>query len=157
MLDKNKQNKEKNREKYIDCLIDLFVDGYVTGLLMVGKEGSGVPNPWDFIDHMWSDGETSLQKFDREYPDIQTVADGEATRLYNEGVYQAGLQTKPRSKTWNTQMDDRVRDTHFYLEGQTIPFDGVFITFDGDSARFPYDFKKASNNVHCRCFLTINA
>lgn len=57
-------------------------------------------------------------------------------------------------KTWNTMLDDRVRDTHDYLEGMTVPVSSRFYTYDGDSAREPGDFRNASNNVNCRCFLT---
>lgn len=56
-------------------------------------------------------------------------------------------------KTWVTAGDERVRDTHDYLEGMTIAYDEEFFTYDGDSARFPGDFSDAANNVGCRCIL----
>lgn len=53
--------------------------------------------------------------------------------------------------TWVTAGDDRVRDTHFYLEGVSVDVGSKFYTYDGDSAYFPGDFSLASNNCGCRC------
>lgn len=55
--------------------------------------------------------------------------------------------------TWATMRDDRVRETHDYLEGMTQLFGRRFYSFDGDSARFPGDFSLPDNNVNCRCHL----
>jgi len=54
-------------------------------------------------------------------------------------------------KTWITVGDEKVRDTHDYLEGMTVAYDEEFFTYDGDSARFPGDFSDAANNAGCRC------
>lgn len=56
-------------------------------------------------------------------------------------------------KTWRTKKDERVRDTHRFLEGVTIPIDQRFWTIDGDSAMTPGGFATAQENVNCRCFL----
>lgn len=56
-------------------------------------------------------------------------------------------------KTWQTQKDERVRDTHRFLQGVTIPTDQRFWTIDGDSALTPGGFLTAQNNVNCRCVL----
>lgn len=56
-------------------------------------------------------------------------------------------------KVWETMQDEKVRDTHWYIEGVEVPLDGRFYTFDNDSARFPGDFTYAENNVNCRCRL----
>jgi hypothetical protein len=50
-------------------------------------------------------------------------------------------------------MDNRVRDTHFYLEGMTVDINDKFYTYDGDSAYRPGGFEKAENNCGCRCLL----
>lgn len=60
----------------------------------------------------------------------------------------------PIVKTWQTQLDDKVRDTHFYLQGVTVDSDAKFYTYDGDSALFPGDFSLASNDVNCRCYVS---
>lgn len=50
--------------------------------------------------------------------------------------------------------DDKVRDTHDYLEGMSVGIDEEFYTYDGDHALYPGGFENAQNNVNCRCFLT---
>ena len=82
------------------------------------------------------------------------VLETETHRMYNTGIYDAGIASKlPVNKTWATMLDDKVRDTHWYLEGVQVPFEERFYTFDGDSARYPGDFSRAENNVNCRCEL----
>ena len=62
----------------------------------------------------------------------------------------------PLAKTWVTMMDDKVRDTHQYLEGMTVPLDDEFYTYDGDHAQAPGGFTKPENCVNCRCQLDIS-
>ena len=50
-------------------------------------------------------------------------------------------------------MDERVRDTHYPLEGVTIDMDDDFYTFDGDFASEPGAFMLPENNINCRCYL----
>ena len=104
---------------------------------------------------------------------ILKVAETETTRVLNESEQAAAEQAEeeeaeratepsaptapqgPRKtvKTWRTKKDERVRDTHRFLEGVTIPIDQRFWTIDGDSAMTPGGFTLASNCVNCRCFL----
>ena len=57
-------------------------------------------------------------------------------------------------KVWATMEDERVRETHNLLDGVGVPLGTLFVTIDGDSARYPGDFTKAENNTNCRCILT---
>ena len=57
-------------------------------------------------------------------------------------------------KRWETMQDDRVRDTHWYIQSVEVPIDELFYTFDHDAALFPGDFTFADNNVNCRCWLS---
>ena len=57
-------------------------------------------------------------------------------------------------KTWQTMQDDRVRETHDYLEGMTIPLKEKFKTLDMDEADAPGGFTLPENNVNCRCWLS---
>lgn len=87
-----------------------------------------------------------------------TLIETETAHAYNDGVYVTGINSgRPLMKKWNTQLDDRVRDTHDYLEGMTIPIDAEFYTYDGDHAPYPSQFESASNNVNCRCYITLSA
>ena len=89
---------------------------------------------------------------------LQTLADSEYHRVFNaaeeDGAYvfqsERGLGV---SKKWVTVRDEKVRDTHKYLEGMSVALDEEFYTFDGDHAARPGGFTKAENNVNCRCVL----
>ena len=56
-------------------------------------------------------------------------------------------------KVWATMEDERVRETHNFLDGVSVPLGTLFVAIDGDSARYPGDFTKAENNCGCRCWL----
>ena len=89
---------------------------------------------------------------------ILRIIDTEAHRDYNTGVYDAAKASGKRIfKRWNTMGDERVRDTHDYLEGNIVGLDDKFYTFDGDSALFPGGFELPQNNVNCRCWVTLLA
>jgi len=88
--------------------------------------------------------------------DILRIAETEMTRIGNESALGAAVKAGATSKTWLTQLDDRVRDTHTYLESVTVPIDARFYTYDGDSAQAPGLFSKAENNVGCRCELSFS-
>jgi hypothetical protein len=60
----------------------------------------------------------------------------------------------PMTKTWNTNIDGRERDTHRAADGQTVPLDGVF-TVGGEELEHPGDPEGSPEEViQCRCFLT---
>lgn len=86
--------------------------------------------------------------------DIMRVADTDMHRVYNEGASNTAVLGGATTKTYHTMLDDRVRDTHQYLEGTTIPINAEFYTYDGDHAFYPGGFELAENNVNCRCYLT---
>lgn len=56
-------------------------------------------------------------------------------------------------KTWKDVGDLRVRDTHQYLNGISVPLNDYFFSISGDYGRFPGDFKTAEENANCRCSL----
>lgn len=97
-----------------------------------------------------------------EYLDSGTEAemlrliDTESTRDYNTGVTDAGKQSNITGlkKRWNTMLDERVRDQHQELEGQTVGIDDLFYIGD-DSAYAPGGFSLPENNVNCRCVVTL--
>lgn len=94
--------------------------------------------------------------FNGDLEGVIKVVETEVAHDYNSGVLATGQESGMKlMKRWNTQMDDRVRDTHFYLEGMKVPFDADFYTYDGDHAPAPTMFEYAENNVNCRCFITL--
>ena len=89
--------------------------------------------------------------------DIMRIAETESHRDTNEAIYDIARDSgMTLYKTWETMGDDRVREAHEEIQGQTVPFDDVFVTWDGQEARFPGDFDNAELNVNCRCWLSVS-
>ncbi len=105
--------------------------------------------------------DTAIEVLDHLITQISVVAETETHRVINAGILDGGewyVRHNPGEtvyKTWVTMRDDRVRDTHYYLDGATVPMDARFYAYDGDSARFPGDFLLPENNVHCRCLIRL--
>ena len=89
--------------------------------------------------------------------EVLRIIDTEATRDYNAGAYNAAKASGREGlrKRWYTMRDDRVRDTHDYLEGMEVGIDDAFYTYDGDSAMYPGGFSLPENNCNCRCSVAI--
>lgn len=100
--------------------------------------------------------------------DVIRVVDTDMHRIYNDSILNVGERAEDEEpedggvvkptvmKTWQTMLDDRVRDTHEYLEGMTIPVNRRFYTYDGDSARYPGDFSNPANVINCRCRISLS-
>ena len=89
--------------------------------------------------------------------DVYRVVDTDTHRVYNDSIENVGTRADGTVyKTWLTMQDDRVRDSHSYLEGMRVPMDSRFYTFDNDSARYPGDFADPANNVNCRCRIVLS-
>ena len=88
--------------------------------------------------------------------DLIRLIDTESVRDYNTGVTDCGKASGVLGlkKRWNTQLDERVRDAHMELEGQTVGIDDLFYT-GTDSAYAPGGFEDPSNNCNCRCYITL--
>lgn len=86
----------------------------------------------------------------RTFPNL---LDTEGRRVFNETAFETAKINGATFKTWQTMEDIRVRDTHDFLQGVTIPIMDRFYTFDGDNALTPFGFSKAENNCNCRCYL----
>ncbi len=153
---------EERSEDIIDELLDLYLLCYAEGTkasnTMLGED---IKPDTDLMT------ETIDQKFDgkdfydrvREYvsggtvDDIMKVARSDSQRLFGTASYDAAVRGGANKKTWNTENDNLVRDTHEYINGVTMEIEERFYTFDGDSARYPGDFTSAANNANCRCWL----
>ena len=88
---------------------------------------------------------------------ILRIIDTEAHRDYNTAVYDAGKESgvPDLKKRWETMMDDRVRDPHFYLQGVTVGMDDLFYTYTGDSALYPGGFGVPELDINCRCSISL--
>lgn len=91
---------------------------------------------------------------------LQAMVEAEFHRVYNTAILDGVKQYVDHGnfgavKTWVTVGDEKVRDTHAYLEGVSVPVEDEFFTYDGDHAACPGAFRKASNNCGCRCHLSV--
>lgn len=158
----DEEEAEEIAEDIIDELLDLYLLCYAEGTkvsnVMLGED---IEPDTDLMT------ETIDQKFDgkdftdrvREYvsagtvEDIMKVARSDSQRLFGTASYDAAVRGGAGTKTWRTENDNLVRDTHDYINGVTMGMEERFYTFDGDSARYPGDFTSAANNANCRCWL----
>ena len=86
--------------------------------------------------------------------DVKRIIETEAHRDANTAAYEAAKKAGCTMKTWHTMGDDRVRDSHFWLDGVTIPIDAEFYSFRGGSTMFPGQWGIPEEDVNCRCWLT---
>lgn len=96
------------------------------------------------------DGESSIQK----------IVETEVHRNMNNAIYDVGnvIQESgtPIYKTWRTMLDDRVRDSHDYLEGTKLEIDEEFYTYNGNHTLFPGQFGVGEEDVNCRCYAQLS-
>jgi hypothetical protein len=173
------EQRRRNRDRRIDEILDMLIVAYMFGN-EAGNEmlygPTELPNgdikrtidiDLDEMDDAifrviagkdWQERVTEyLDDLQGTVDDIIRVVDTDMNRIYNDAVLDVGERSDgPVMKTWQTMMDDRVRDTHEYLQSETVPIDRRFYTFDGDSARYPGDFADPQNNINCRCRISLS-
>lgn len=167
-LMKRSYSETEDAEILSDILLGILVDAYRHGVSKTCKS-LGVEVE-DEIDEMYEiifcriDG---LNFEDRLLIHIEagdegrigTLAESEAHRVSETAAFKTaekagrdyGIQV---GKKWETMLDDRVRDTHMYLEGRVVSLGEEFYTYDGDHALYPGGFQSASENANCRCTLS---
>ncbi|MBR1749983.1 MAG: hypothetical protein IJ740_18925 [Ruminococcus sp.] len=87
---------------------------------------------------------------------LQKLIEDEYHRDYCAGAEDAAKDISKRYtvfKTWLTMEDNKVRDTHWFLQSMSVGINEKFVTYDGDSAYKPGGFERAENNCGCRCIL----
>ena len=140
------------RRECEDLILEWLIDCYLMGL----EDTPDIDKMYDTIYRKVA-GKTFEQRVSEyatagDVDGIMLVAETEATRDFNEGGMEGARRRGLTEKTWHTMNDDRVRDTHVYLEGVTVDIDADFYTYDGDHAPVPGLFENAENNCNCRCF-----
>lgn len=156
-------DRREEEEDIIDELLDLFLLAYAMGNEVTNENLSSNYQP--SVDQVMSvvdakvAGETWRERVEDYFAnggtgaDIARIADTEMHRIANTAALDTAKKAGATSKTWVTMLDDRVRETHDYLEGMTVGIDEDFYTYDGDHASAPGLFELAENNVRCRCEL----
>jgi hypothetical protein len=159
------ENFDEKLNTAIDYILSYMIQAYVLGhehserMLDASAEVSTdamYESIWLYIanENFEDRTRTHLQSGDMEA--LKLMIGDEYHRNYTQGAEDAAKDISKRYsvfKTWLTRMDNRVRDTHFYLEGMTVDINDKFYTYDGDSAYRPGGFEKAENNCGCRCLL----
>lgn len=153
------------RDVLVDNILDFLIYSYTLGNGVV-NESFNLAQDVD-IDQLKASlykrikGENFVDRIDQHLANndregIIRVIDTEMHRNYNQAIYDTAKDTGVSfKKRWATMRDDKVRETHDYLEGVEVDLDSEFVTFDGDSAKFPGDFSRAENNVNCRCVIDL--
>lgn len=174
-----------DRKRLEDTIFELITMGYAYGIEVAGLDlEQDIPLRYErMTDTAWAktagetfadrvqthinEAESALALEDPEAvakrltDQLAVVAETETHRSMNTGVMDGAeefLDENPQRtiyKQWRTMLDDRVRETHDFLEGATVPVDARFYTNDGDSARFPGDFMLVENNANCRCLIRL--
>ena len=100
--------------------------------------------------------------------DIVRVVDTDMNRIYNDSILNVGERAEDEEpedgevvkptvmKTWVTMNDQKVRDPHAYLEGISVPVNGRFYSYNGQSARYPGDFGTPEMDCNCRCRIILS-
>lgn len=157
---------ELDKAKAKDEIIDIVVLAYLDGVDACNEmlETKLKPNTNKMYQSIYKSiaNETINDRVNKladngTFPQYERLIESEFHRVYNEAIYDtakdSGLKVK---KTWKTMLDDKVRETHDYLEGQKIDLDKYFYTFDNDYALAPGGFVLAENNARCRCVLELS-
>ncbi len=165
---KGRIKSKQDCEDIIDEMLDLFLLSYANGAMATnGELGTEKMPSVDDMDsavfamvagETWRDRVMGYYESGGTLYDIQRIAETDATRIYNQGAVDAVRANGAESsvqKRWRTMGDERVRDTHAYLEGMTVPFDSRFYTYDNDSAEYPGGFALPENNINCRCVVEV--
>ena len=156
-------NNKEIKEDVLDMLLDFFLLSYAMGNTVTNDNlgGHWVPTAEQALETVNKvvDDRTWIQRVEDYFAnggsvdDLERIAETEMHRDANESALATAKRAGAKHKTWVTMMDDRVRETHDYLEGTTVGIDDEFYTYDGDYAYAPGMFTLAENNVNCRCEL----
>ena len=120
----------------ISDLLDLFMLAIANGVASIndafGADYQPDAEKLESIVYEKIDGATWKDRVEEWYQnggtgyDIIRIAETESHRIGNEIAYEAAKEVGATRKTWLTMLDNRVRDTHFYLEGVSVGIDGWY-------------------------------
>ncbi len=149
---------EKTPKDREDSLLDLLIMAYVFGVndVSASLHGDFTPN----IDKMNEsvNKETAGESWKERLKKAETIGEierifvTESHRCFSDGQWDTA-KGNATHKTWITRGDEKVRDSHWYIDGLKVGIDDYFYALDGDRALKPYGFTFADNNINCRCTL----
>ena len=146
----------------IDDLLDLFLLAIANGVVSINDQFGTDYQPraeqienviYKKIDGLtWKDRVTDWYNNGGTGYDIARIAETESHRIGNDMAFQAAKEVGATKKTWHTMLDERVRDTHFYLESVTVGIDDYFYSFRGGQTLYPGEWGIAEEDCNCRCW-----
>ena len=155
---------KKDFDSLLDMLEDLFLLAYANGnaLTNMSLASDIEPNLDDVMrvvdkkiaDKTWRDRMKDIFENGGTVADIVRIAETETHRDANAGAYETAKAAGATEKVWHTMLDDRVRDSHYWLEGVAAPIDGEFYNWKGESTMYPGEWGIAEEDVRCRCWVT---
>ena len=151
-------------EDIIDEMLDIFLLSYAMGNTDTNAQLASNITPTldevmetvdaEVVGKTWRERLEDCYEKGCTEADVLRIAETEAHRDSNEAAYRTAKKAGATTKVWNTMMDDKVRDSHMYLEGVSAPIDGEFYNFMGNSTQYPGQWGIAEEDVNCRCWLT---
>lgn len=172
ILNDSSKTVRQQRDEISDIILELLIAAYLFGIQdcceLLGIEPLE-PDQAAMQNTIYQeiDGKTFVDRVADHIPEegnpqpgmLRMLAEAEITRCYNFGGIWAAEEAQEEQgqrimKRWNTMGDERVRDTHVFLDQVEVLLDEAFFTFDGDSAMAPGGFTLPQNNAGCRCWLT---
>lgn len=161
----DRATKKGEVDKYIDEVTDLFVMMYVFGTDEVNDQLKTNLEPdlnemravieEKFDDKDYRDRIREYMESGTAY-DIRRVVETDAHRVYNAALFTGAKKAGAKKKTWCTMKDERVRDTHDFLDGVTIGIDDEFYSYKGGSTLYPSQWGIPEEDINCRCWLTFS-
>lgn len=99
------------------------------------------------------DLETAEKDYWLSYKRAEEIAQSEANSFLNYTDFVEAKNKGATKKTWLTMLDNKVRDTHEEVEGQTITIDEYF-KVGKSRMKFPHDLSESPDPkevINCRC------
>lgn len=169
-IEKKFESKEVNTKDLIDSVLDILVMAYARGVSAanfdldanekVDTDAMTKSIYYKILGVTFEDRIKFWVENDGTVADIMRVVETDSHRVYNNGSFDTAekiLSTMPEGlsikKTWSTMLDEKVRDSHQFLEGVTIGLDEKFTSVSGFEAYAPGGFDAPEEDCNCRCEL----
>ena len=159
----NISERKEEEEDIIDEMLDLFLLAYATGNNVTNDNLNSDWKPTieevtstvdaEVADKTWRTRVEDYFSNGGSVDDLVRIAETETHRIANTAALATAKEAGAKFKTWVTMMDDRVRETHDYLEGTTVEINEEFFTYDGAHAPAPGMFGVPEEDINCRCEL----
>ena len=183
MVENIYETDEKNRKRYLDFLLDdieeILILSYLFGneaantmLDLDIRPEEGVVEKSVYRKIAGKDWKQRVTEYIEKETDsgkaiplpaaveeIMRVVETDSHRIYNEAMWNVAETAQKRGiviyKRWETMLDDRVRDTHLYLQGESVPLNEYYYTYNGNYALRPGGFGVPEEDIGCRCRLVL--